>query len=493
MELHVEVRELVRAHGPEIVQHPGAFRAALEDVLGDDRSLPPGAFNLLVDAVRNRAVEPLVRIIDNGGDPAAAVVDVGRWLAQNRGGGDPAMCSWACAALGYGVGRVDDAVMARFSPTRKPPPPPPRLPPDHRHSRDTVVAPPPPPPPPLPPLPPPSRRRRWPLVVAVVLVLLLAAGGAVAWWQLGSDDDDVPTAGTSEPGGGGGDAGDTETIDLEEVNLRYSDLAENITARVSSCAEATPPAGAEEMLECTVPVGTLRLTTYASPEDLEAGRVRVIDVTRPYTLSGQGRGHAFYAFDPERSTPREPGTAELYWDSKFSRVAAHLTASSASDYTDVETEFGLTFPTVEVPSEPATPRLVAFIDSFPDVESCERTFTYDEGELEADWCTYLHRRWGELSIYVSTFRTRRDFLAYRSLAAGWEDEDDVFEGSSWSFTATPDAEEGWYHGYVADDGTPEESARFYIDDEECRCYLEAFGPDGEPAATPRALADVFLQ
>ncbi|WP_322937613.1 hypothetical protein [Nocardioides bizhenqiangii] len=513
MELHKDIRDLIRSNGPAILEDPMGFRAGLEDLLGDE-SLPTGLINLLVDAVRNQAVWLVVHNVDNGADPVSAVRDAGQRFALARGGGDPAMCGWACAVLGYGVGRIDEATVAAFSsrhlpaPPPPPPPPPSSLPPLPRadvHSRTTAFA---PQFPPAPPPPAPAARKRWPFVVAVVLVLLLATGGGVAWWQLSSDDDTASASqseeenggedgteddgstddGSTDDGSGEGDGG----IDLEDVDTRYRYLAENITVGATSCVDVDPPAGAEEMLECTVPVGTLRLTTYASTDDLSVGRVRVVDATRPYTLSGQDQGQLFYAFDPKLFTPHEPGTAEIYWDSKFARVAAHLTASAGSEYADVETQYGLTSPTVEAPTEPGLPRLIEFIRTWPKIKGCERQFTFIEGELEANWCSYRSRRWGELNVYVSTFRTGRDFLAYRSDTAEWEDEDAVYEGGNWNFTETPDVNEGRQHGYLIQDGTADENAVFYIDDAKCRCYLEAYGPDGEASATPEALAALFF-
>jgi hypothetical protein len=315
-------------------------------------------------------------------------------------------------------------------------------------------------------------------------------------WSLSSDDApsaDQPEQNLGEGGeGGNGEEGEGEgEIDLEEVDERYSDLAEDITVRATACEETDPAAGAAETLECTVPVGTLTLTTFETEDDLEAGRLRVVD-TRSNTLAGQDRGRFFFAFDPEHTEPSEPGHAELYWDSKFVRLAAHLEASSGVGYSELETQFGLTFPTVEAPTGPGAPRLVSYINEWDrmDVSACRRVFTYAEGEIEENQCTVTTSRWGEIYVYAAAFRTRREFIAYRESVVDLEEGDGSYTGGEWCNNCdTPDEViRGEYHGYVESDG----SGVFYLDDPTCRCYLEAVGPGGDRSASPEALSELFF-
>lgn len=125
MELHHELRDMVGGHGSGLLEEAttsrgaiddaATFRGALDDYFPEGR-IPAGDANLLVDAVRLGALSSLVRMIDWGGDPVASVESAANAFARDRGGLPYAAAAWACAVLGYAVGRVPEQVVHRFPP-----------------------------------------------------------------------------------------------------------------------------------------------------------------------------------------------------------------------------------------------------------------------------------------------------------------------------------------------------------------------------------------
>lgn len=224
MALHDSLRELVDARGAAVVGEAAELRGALDDFLAEDEATV-GELNLLVDAVRLGGLDRLLTMLDHGADPGAAVAEAGSALARDRGSDDTRRASWAVAALGYAVGRVDGGVVERTVPTAGPtappvPPPPPPVPdpergpepqpePVRRQSVSTELEPgpvPPPPPEPVHPIGPP-RKRRSPvlLVVSFAVVLGLIGGVGFALWMerdTGSnatDPDDPVTSESTDP------------------------------------------------------------------------------------------------------------------------------------------------------------------------------------------------------------------------------------------------------------------------------------------------------
>ena len=110
MEIHHAVRDVVDRVGPGLLQDAESFRGVLDDVL-DEEDAGVGDVNLLVDAVRFGAVDQLIRLLDSDADPTLAATTVGAGFARQRGGADTHSASWACAVLGFAVGRVSDDVV----------------------------------------------------------------------------------------------------------------------------------------------------------------------------------------------------------------------------------------------------------------------------------------------------------------------------------------------------------------------------------------------
>lgn len=191
MEIHLAVRDIVGQVGRAVLRDPDQFRAVLDDVLDEDAA-DVGEVNLLVDAVRFDTVGQLIRLLDSDADATRAVGTAGSAFARLRGGADPRAATWACAVLGFAIGRVPEQVVLDLAPRRwsvDPPSTPPSSP--------TIAPPPVPPPPPPPPpaagtraitaapvmsVPAPSPRGSTGKIVAIVgLVIALIAAGYLGW------------------------------------------------------------------------------------------------------------------------------------------------------------------------------------------------------------------------------------------------------------------------------------------------------------------------
>ena len=123
MALHESLRQLARDHGESLFAEADAFRGALDDYL-DEGSASTGTINLLTDAVRLGALQGMVAMLDSGASVEDAVETAGQRLSRDRGSADVAGSQWACAVLGYALGRVPVSLAARLRPdayTAEPP------------------------------------------------------------------------------------------------------------------------------------------------------------------------------------------------------------------------------------------------------------------------------------------------------------------------------------------------------------------------------------
>ncbi|MDP2773954.1 MAG: hypothetical protein Q8O61_10385 [Nocardioides sp.] len=232
MELHETLYELGLTSGRAVFDDADLLRAALDDYL-DEGAASTGDINLLVDAVRLGAFRMMLTTIDSGAEPTRAVEAAGEVLARDRGTSDVGATRWACAVLGFAVGKVSATDVRRFdrSATQQRPasPPPP--------STRAPATPPMPPtvspalsptgPPPVSPAypaaypspypsaypsgypssPQPTKKRNPWLVPSVVGVVLLVVGGILAAVLLAGDDkekaggDSPPDDPTTQPAG----------------------------------------------------------------------------------------------------------------------------------------------------------------------------------------------------------------------------------------------------------------------------------------------------
>jgi hypothetical protein len=215
VEIHLAVRDIVDQVGRAVLRETDQFRAVLDDVLDEDAA-DTGEVNLLVDAVRFDTVGQLVRMLDSDADVMRAVETAGAGFARLRGGADVRAASWACAVLGFAIGRVPEQVVLDLAPRRSPGPPrtptaptpavppvpPAPAPPPSMPSMPPSMPTPPPPTPtwgytaPTAAPPPPSytatSRGSTGKVVAIVgLVVALIAAGYLGWrffWPRGGAD-----------------------------------------------------------------------------------------------------------------------------------------------------------------------------------------------------------------------------------------------------------------------------------------------------------------
>lgn len=123
MELHESLAQLARDHGESLFTEADAFRGALDDYL-DEGSASTGTINLLTDAVRLGALQGMITMLDSGASVEDAVESAGQRLSRDRGSADVAGSQWACAVLGYALGKVPVSLAARLRPdayTAEPP------------------------------------------------------------------------------------------------------------------------------------------------------------------------------------------------------------------------------------------------------------------------------------------------------------------------------------------------------------------------------------
>lgn len=269
MELHETLAQLRRDHGEATFRDADAFRGALDDYL-DEGSASMGTINLLTDAVRLGAVESMVSMLDSGATAESAVDSAGRRLSRDRGSADIVGSQWACAVLGYALGRVPASMVSQLRPDAITAEPPrneggtaarPQTPPPHM-SPPTSVAPSGQPAPPGPPAAPPhvsppthapgpAYGSSYPtppagygppqppksktgliigLVVAAVLVLVLGTVGVIALTG-GDDGDDT-------------DAGDDTTSDVTSGTTSDGSTSEAPTTDTTTDGPTSETAGA---------------------------------------------------------------------------------------------------------------------------------------------------------------------------------------------------------------------------------------------------------
>ena len=123
MELHESLRQLADDHGASLFTEADAFRGALDDYL-DEGSASTGTINLLTDAVRLGALQGMLSMLDSGAGVQDAVETAGKRLSRDRGSADVTGSQWACAVLGYALGRVPVSLATRLRPdayTAEPP------------------------------------------------------------------------------------------------------------------------------------------------------------------------------------------------------------------------------------------------------------------------------------------------------------------------------------------------------------------------------------
>jgi hypothetical protein len=500
MELHESLYALGLRLGREVFEDPDSFRGALDDFLDED-SATTGDINLLVDAVRLGAFSSMTSMIGSGAQVTAAVEEAGNRLARDRGSADVAGAQWACAVLGFAIGKVSDAEVRRYrtqhatpQPPSQPLPPtqfpaqqaPPGAAPTQRPGvpasagHPTAQGPLPtaqplygqpgsggvpsppvnvPPPSSWPPAQPaqPRKRKTWPILVAVVTVLAIIGGGAFAVIALQGD------GGGGGGGGGGGDPTDLPT-DLEAVSERYDKLAGDVGDvgdGVDECEAVDASDGTTEALECGFADGTLALTTYETMEDLEASRSTSTS-TDPGTRYSQTDAGVIYG-ENNASAVSEADVSSIYWDSNEGLQSATLTASSDEVTIDQLVEdLEATDPVVAWPTAPEDEGMLELAGEFVKVNECNRIETIQDGELEESICTAPDG----ITVFMGVFASLKDFKEYRRNAIQ-QGADQGYPLRNWNFDGN--TREGAAAEYLNSSG----DAVRYWDKPECKCYMEA--------------------
>jgi hypothetical protein len=528
MELHESLYALGRSQGRELFNDADSFRGALDDYLDED-SASTGDINLLVDAVRLGAYQGMMSMLDSGADADRAVTEAGSRLARDRGSADVGGAMWALAVLGYATGKVSDAQVRRYrtqhGSTHAPPPagPATMLPPA---APGSAPAPPPPsvgapatispawpssgPTPNVPgstpapastygAQPPPAyggyshaaprkKRKVWPLIlgaVGVIVVLAVVATiGLVAFSGDDNDPSDDPTTGgptTTEPEG--------PDVSFEALNERYQSLATMVTSGMDSCAAAQAQSGQSEKVECTFPQGKLVLTTYSSVGELQAARQRRIDSAEGTIVSDVESG-AYYRFDPTTADPKSTAPPVLYWDSQAGVQSAELTGGTGVTANQLDPAFAAVSATVTPPDGP-TDTAVQDFNSLFTVVNCQRIPTEIDGETEESECRRSGRR-----TWVGKFDKVNDLRRYRNnakqLTTGDGDlvmdywyNDDNSNGEQ----DEDEPEQGKIFGYIEEQDSGTNYGVLYVDDLDCRCYLQMYD---KGQADPEQLYDLIF-
>lgn len=516
MELHENLYALGLRLGREVFTDPDSFRGALDDFLDED-SATTGDINLLVDAVRLGAFTSMTSMIDSGAQVTAAVEEAGSRLARDRGSADVAGAQWACAVLGFAIGKVSDAEVRRYRTQHATPPPPsqplpptqfpaqqPPPPTQQAQQPPPTQQPQPPQQPPAPPtqypasgplptqqpqqqpqqqfaqapptswpggggaLPPEKPRKTWPILVATLVALVMIGGGIVALVvtrDSGGDDDNDngPTDKKSEPV-------DDLAVDLDSIRERYSALAGDVTAPLDDdCEAGEATGGTSEVVTCTYADGTLELTTYTSQEELESARSANTG-TDPGTRFSRNDAGVVYGVD-SGSAVSSAEVSSIYWDSTDGLQSGMFTAGSgevliddlAATYTDTQ-------PPVDWPTKPEDPGMIELAEEFIGMGKCNRIQTIQTGETEESICTAPKG----ITIFMGVFKTGADFKAYRRDALQ-QGADQGYPLRNWNFGGG--VREGAAAEYVNSSG----SGVRYWDKPECKCYMEASLSGGEGA------------
>jgi len=515
MELHESLYALGRSQGRELFNDADSFRGALDDYLDED-SATTGDINLLVDAVRLGAYQGMMSMLDSGADADRAVSEAGGRLARDRGSADVGGAMWALAVLGYATGKVSDAQVRRYrtqhasAPTPPPAGPATVLPPPAPGS-----APAPPPPGPSAPAPAPTqpvwpssggtpnfpgsapapaasygapppasygggyghaaprkKRKAWPFVLIGALVLVLIVGGGIfAIIQLGGDDDDKddptttdgPT--TTEPTG--------PDVSFEALNERYQSLASMVTSGMDSCAAGQAQSGQTEKIECTYPQGMLVLTTYSSVSELQAARRRRLNTAEGTIVSDVESG-AYYRFDPTTAEPESTAAPIVYWDSQAGMQSAEIIGGAGVTADQLDPAFNAVSATVTPPDGPSDVAVTEFNSLF-NIINCQRIPTEVDGETEESKCKRSSR-----NTWVGKFDKATDLRQYRQNAKTLTAEDDDLVVDYWynddnsnGQQDEDEPEQGKIYGYI-EDGDSTNYGVLYIDDLDCRCYLQMY-------------------
>jgi hypothetical protein len=360
--VHEQLRVLVRRYGPGVLHSGEDLRGVLDDFFAEGE-VTAGELNLLVDAVRLQAFSRLEMLLAQGADPRSAVEAAGQGLAQERSG-DPRTAAWACAALGFAVGRVPEAVVLSYVGTGRPRGPHPSGPPGPLSGHPGAARPPSPGAPPTvappptsppwqqpthpPPQPPRPNRRGLVAGIAAAVVLVLVAVVVVVVLTRGDGDpaaDDDPTSSREDTDSAGpgddpsddpsDDAGDDADDDVPapgtpvsrtELATTFASLGSTVGADVDACELLAAEPGATERVRCRY--GHLRVvyTTYADADaftEARAEREAALEALDAETAESRISDRAAYLLAATADT------TWLYWDAAEGLQSGYVSAKPA--------------------------------------------------------------------------------------------------------------------------------------------------------------------
>ena len=268
---------------------------------------------------------------------------------------------------------------------------------------------------------------------------------------------------------------------FEALNERYQSLASMVTSGMDSCAAGHAQSGQTEKIECGFPQGTLVLTTYSSVGELQAARKRRLNTAEGTIVSDVESG-AYYRFDPTTADPTEHGAPILYWDSQAGVQSAELTGGTGVKADQLDPAFVAVSATVTPPDGPVDVAVQDFNSLFT-VINCTRIPTEIGGETEESKCKRSGR-----NTWVGKFAKVNDLRQYRQNAKTLAGQDDDLVVDYWynddnsnGQQDEDEPEQGKIYGYIEEQDGGTNYGVLYIDDLDCRCYLQMYDKgQGDP-------------
>lgn len=506
MQAHEQVEGLGRRRGPGVFEDHEELRDALGPLI-DAGALSPGEASLLVDAVRVGALRSLVGALDAGADVTGAVDAAGAGLARERGSADRTGSAWACAVLGYAVGRVGGQDVRAALDRRSAERPADQQPSWDQPSWDQPAAAPASyeqptygrpwePVAPVVPARQTARKRRTAVALASVGALVVVLGATAAGILLlrdgdGGDETDT-TGGTTTTSG---EVDPDAALTVEAVAERYAPLGADLADLLDECEAGEPAPAQDEEVVCTltdagdeevVGARTVTLTTYSSGSGLEDARDALVTHGIGTRWSEQDEG-VFWSV-------RDDGTKDVavYWEAADDLQVGVLRDAARGSRTVDEADLALealhatfvdTGSALDLPTGVEHPDLQAFAQAtdrpeVPNLLGCaERIQNLDPDELEENVCRATD---AGMNIYFVRSVDQRALTAFRSARVQNAQADPENGGQDvWHYGATPTITEGpmvWYTATNASGGT---GAYLYWEETECLCYGFAVRQDGD--------------
>jgi hypothetical protein len=253
------------------------------------------------------------------------------------------------------------------------------------------------------------------------------------------------------------------------IDSRYDALASKMSSGTSDCKAPKPAAGEKEVVDCTVPGGTLHLVTYTDESALATARRARLDY-KAGTLIADSGSTALYEYDPSQAGTSD--SALIYWDSKAGPQSATITSNGGTELKGIKPLYTATSPRVSEPTNPEHSVLRDFVNINMDVSRCSRQPTFFDGETEESSC---ESGVDGVVVTVGRFNSRKGLRDQRKYYKGQYGKADTKGGGpTWNYVDGP--VEGAYYAYLQDD-----TATVYWDwnKADCNCYAVAWNFSGD--------------